>query len=321
MRKKTKMWLIAATSLTLLGCIMAGGSMFMSDWNFSKLSTVKYETHEYVLEQGFENIRIVTNTADVTLLPSSDDNTSVVCYEQKNVNHCVTSDHQTLSIEVVDNRKWYEHIGINFSTPKITVYLSQKAYAALSITSNTGHVTIPGNFTFESIDISEHTGNVSCNASVSGKIKIRTTTGDIQTENLSANHLDLSVSTGNISVSGVTCTENVEIRVSTGSANINNVTCGNLISEGNTGKISFKNVIAAEKFSVQRSTGDVSFVRCDAAEIFITTDTGDVKGSLLSEKVFIIETDTGRINVPWTTSGGKCDIHTDTGDISIELDK
>ena len=27
----------------------------------------------------------------------------------------------------------------------------------------------------------------------------------------------------------------------------------------------------------------------DAAELFITTDTGDVEGSLLTEKVFIVE--------------------------------
>lgn len=82
-----------------------------------------------------------------------------------------------------------------------------------------------------------------------------------------------------------------------------------------------KNVIATEKFSIERSTGDVTFDGADAAEIFVKTDTGDVKGSLLTDKVFITETDTGRVDVPKTTIGGRCEITTDTGDISIEIKK
>ena len=49
------------------------------------------------------------------------------------------------------------------------------------------------------------------------------------------------------------------------------------------------------------------------------THTGDVSGNLLSDKVFITETDTGRIDVPKTTTGGKCEIKTDTGDIRISI--
>ena len=41
----------------------------------------------------------------------------------------------------------------------------------------------------------------------------------------------------------------------------------------------------------------------------------------LTEKIFIAKTDTGEIKVPETTSGGKCKITTDTGDIKIEIKK
>ena len=51
----------------------------------------------------------------------------------------------------------------------------------------------------------------------------------------------------------------------------------------------------------------------------ITTDTGNVKGSLLSEKVFIVSTDTGKKQVPNTITGGRCEITTDTGDIIISI--
>ena len=71
---------------------------------------------------------------------------------------------------------------------------------------------------------------------------------------------------------------------------------------------------------MERSTGDVTFTDADASEITVQTDTGDVSGSLLTEKVFITETDTGKVSVPNTVTGGRCKITTDTGDIRITVD-
>jgi len=77
--------------------------------------------------------------------------------------------------------------------------------------------------------------------------------------------------------------------------------------------------VAEQLLSIERSTGDVQFDGCDAGEIYVETDTGAVKGTLLSEKVFIVESDTGSIRVPKSVTGGKCEITTDTGDIKIDI--
>ena len=120
-------------------------------------------------------------------------------------------------------------------------------------------------------------------------------------------------------VADADCTGDVSIHVSTGEAYLTDVTCENIFSDGNTGEIDLRNVLAAGKISIERSTGDVDFDGCDAAELFIQTDTGDVEGSLRSDKVFVTTTDTGDVDVPKTTSGGICEIITDTGDIRMNI--
>jgi len=80
-----------------------------------------------------------------------------------------------------------------------------------------------------------------------------------------------------------------------------------------------KNVVAEEKLTIKRSTGHVKFESCDAAEINVKTDTGDVTGTLLSEKLFLCKTDTGRVDVPKATAGGVCEVTTDTGDIRLKI--
>ncbi|MBE6638091.1 MAG: DUF4097 domain-containing protein [Ruminococcaceae bacterium] len=319
MSKKTKIWLILASFLVLFGCIILGGVMTVLKWDFTKLSTIKYETTDYEINENYKNISIVTDTADIVFVPSYNLKSSVVCYEPKNAKHSVTVKDDTLIIEVLDTRKWYEYIGINFSIPKVTVYIPQGEYGALTIKSSTGDVKIPQDFKFESIDISESTGNVTNYASALELLKIKTSTGEIFVENVSAGTLDLSVSTGDVTASSITCKGDIHIKVSTGDTKLTDITCKSVTSSGSTGDISLKNVIAMEKFYIERSTGDVKLDGADAAWIFIKTDTGHVKGSLLTDKVFITQSDTGSIHVPKTITGGKCEIITDTGDIKITI--
>ncbi len=299
MSKKTKTWLVIAAFLAVIGGVIFGGVMMKLEWDFTKLSTVEYVSNDYEITENYRNITIVTDTADVVFAPSETATSSVVCYEQKNMVHTVAVRDGTLFIEIVDTRKWYEYIGIAFGSPQITVYMPQGEYGVLSVKSSTGDVTSDA-FSWQ-------------------EIKINTSTGNIRVENASVEMLDLSVSTGKVTVTDVTCEGDVKINVSTGKTSITDVRCKTVISNGNTGDILLQNVIAAEKFSIERSTGDVRFDGCDAADIVVKTDTGDVKGSLLSDKVFIARTDTGRINVPHTTRGGRCEITTDTGNITVNV--
>ena len=277
----------------------------------------QYETNEYSITDPFRSISVTTDTPDIVLIPS--ETVSVVCTEQENAKHSVSVKDGILQIEIIDQRKWYERIGLNFGTAKIAVYIPQAQYETLTIQGSTGKVNIPEGYGFTMLDIHQSTGDVTCQASTAETLKIKTSTGSIHVENVIAGHLELSVTTGKITITDVRCSGDMQVSVSTGKTSMTNVTCKNLTTNGNTGDIVLKNVVAEEKFTIKRSTGHVKFEGCDAAEIQVTTDTGDVTGTLLSEKVFQCETDTGKVDVPKTTSGGPCEVKTDTGDIRLKI--
>lgn len=319
MRTQTKIWLVVAISLLLIGCIVFGCVMMKLHWNFQQLYTTKFVTNIHEITDAYTDISVIVDTADITFVPSEDGVCKVVCYEETNARHKVTVQDAMLIVQVVNEKKWYEYIGIHFNSPRVTVYMPQGTYGALDIKFDTGDVEIPQAFAFDSIKAQGSTGDIANLASASDGIKIWTSTGDIRVEKVSASALDLAVSTGKVTVSDVTSTGDVALSVNTGKTYLSNVTCAGVVSDGDTGDISLKNVVAQNTMSVVRSTGDVTFDRCDAAEISVSTDTGDVRGSLLTDKVFITQTDTGRIRVPDTVSGGRCQITTDTGDIDITV--
>ena len=319
MSKTAKTWLIVATSLILIGAIIFSGVMSVLKWDFSKLSTTKFQTNTYAITENYKNISIKSNTADISFISTDSDKTTVVSNEEINLKHSVTVKDDTLLIEINDTRKWYQYIGVSFGKQNITVNLPKGEYGALSINTDTSDVEIASDFKFESVDISLSTGDVTNLASANDFIKIKTSTGNIDTKNISANSVNLTASTGKISAENLNSNGDIKLKVSTGKTNLSNIKCKNLISSGSTGDIYLNNVISTEKFDIKRSTGNVKLEFCDANELSITTDTGDVKGSLLSDKVFITKTDTGKIDVPKTLTGGKCEISTDTGDIIITI--
>ena len=134
--------------------------------------------------------------------------------------------------------------------------------------------------TFGDIAVSARTGDIKCLASARGEMSLEASTGGIELENVRA----------------------TTVTVASG-----------------TGDIKLKNTLLSGALHVEVGTGDVSFEDFDAAEIFVKTTTGSVKGSLLSEKVFIVSARTGKTDVPRTVSGGRCEITTGTGDIIITV--
>ena len=183
-----------------------------------------------------------------------------------------------------------------------------------------GTVELPDAFSFETVEISGDTSSVLCRATVSKQLKIELDMGDMQLENLSAGSLDLATDTGDVTVTSVTCDKDMEVEVDTGSARLTDVECSSLTAIADTGDLLLEQVTATGAMTLQSEVGAVQFDSCDAGELYIVTDTGDVTGTLLSEKVFLVESDTGDIDVPKTVTGGVCEIRTDTGDIQITLE-
>lgn len=316
----TKIGLIIGAVLVIVGLLILTVMLWINHWDFSKLSTGKYITNPHPIGEDFTDISITTDTADVLFVPSDDGSCQVVCFEEETVPHRVSVSDGCLTVRVEDHRKWYEHFVIHFKTPKITVTLPRQAYESLTVKGSTGDTVLPGDFSFEHIDIRSSTGAVSCRASASESLTVRLTTGNIDLQELSAGSLDLSVSTGHVTGSRLTCTGPLHIGVSTGKATLSHSTCGSLTSTGSTGNVFLEHVTVEDALCIERSTGDIEFVLCDAAALSIQTDTGDVTGSLRSDKVFITQTDTGRVEVPQTATGGRCQITTGTGDIKIRIE-
>lgn len=320
MKKRTKVWLMVATALILVGCILFVGVMSVLKWDFKKLSTRKYETNTHIVTDSFRHISITADTADIRFEPTEDETVSVVCYEDIAFPHTVSVEGDTLVIKSEKAQRWYHYVGIGFAHTTITVYLPEGEYGDLRIQASTGDVYIPIYYTFVGMDIRVSTGDVSSFAGVVGDAKIHTTTGDVNLKAFQAASLDVSVSTGDISVKNVSV-DAMRLSVTTGKTAVRGVYCHDFTSNGTTGDLHMRDVLATGAFAIKRTTGDVNFDSCDAETMRVTTGTGDILGTLRTQKTFVTDTDTGSVRLPhMAPDGGLCELTTTTGNIHITLE-
>lgn len=316
---KSKKWIIISAVLLGVGVLICAAAFAMLGFDITKLNTLKLVSNTYEVSGDFNNISIAADIENISFAFSDDGSCKVICYEEEDDTHNVRIENNTLTIDKAKKH----HINFSFfvvtESPKITVYLPKTYYQALTVASDTGDIVIPKEFSFESINAVLSTGDVTCLASADKTIDIKVNTGDIHISDISAAELKLVNDTGDIDISDSALTENIYIEEDTGDVILKGVSCKNLAWLGDTGDLIMTDVIASEEFRLEGDTGDIKFNGCDAGTIYAKTDTGDIIGTLLGDKVFITETDTGKVNVPKTITGSRCELTTDTGDIRIEL--
>lgn len=317
--KKMRIAMIVSVIIVAAGVVLSLVGLLMMRFDWKRLDLSHYQSKNHEISEDFNSISIDVDTADVILRLSQDGVCRVSCFEDERNPHTVTVQDGTLQIRVTAS-KWYHHIGFfNFNEPSVTVSLPKAAYDALQIKTNTGDVTLPGELSFKNAAVECDTGDVNWRSAVSDTLSVITDTGDIEIVGVSPSTLSAKTHTGDISVGEGKIAEKLEVTTHTGEVDLFAIECGALTVESDTGDVEMKELLAAETISVITNTGDVALDRCDAAAITVRTDTGDVFGVLLSEKVFLTKTDTGDVDVPKGTSGGTCEIVTDTGDIEFEI--
>lgn len=264
-------------------------------------SIFKSKLTEKTIEVGedFSNIQINTDTTDVVFSLSEDGSCRILCRETEQQPHTAKVENGTLFIKQENDREWYHYIGFHFEIPSVEIQLPKAAFESLTLEGDTGDVVIPETLTF-------------------ADVKIDSDTGDVDVRSQVEKTLCIELSTGRILVSGVNC-EQIDLQTSTGDIHFTRGSCKNLTTVSDTGRQTMENVVASGDVRMVSDTGDIRLADFDGATISITTDTGDVTGTILTEKIFFAETDTGRVKVPRCTSGGSCEITTDTGDIILQL--
>ena len=104
MKRATKLWLLTAAALIVLGMLGAVCVMAVNHWDFAQLGR-RYESETNEIGEAFESISIRTDTEDLLLMPAADGKCRAEFYDEGTKAHTAAVKDGTLTIETADTRK------------------------------------------------------------------------------------------------------------------------------------------------------------------------------------------------------------------------
>lgn len=318
--KKAKTTLIIAASLIVLGLIVAFFGIRGFKYDFKALDTSTISTNTYTVKEDFSCVSLTDDATDVEFVISDSGECKVVCTEDEKELHSVTVKDDILVIgkDADAEKRWNWNIGITLKNPQITVYLPAREYDSLNVKLSAGSAAVHDGLIFKTASIETDTGDVSVISADIGNLFIDVSTGDLKVKEISSDTVHLAVTTGYIEAEALKGNADIQFSATTGDVKLRDISCGSIRGKTETGDILLENTAASGEIKCECDTGSVRLYGIDAGSLSFHTDTGDVTGTVLSDKIYIVETDTGDIDVPYSTNGGTCEISTDTGDIMIK---
>ncbi len=288
-------------ALTLIagGILIALCGMLAMGFDFTGMNTLNSVTNTCDVDETFTNIAVKGAECDIRLLPSEDGTCRVVCTESDSIRHSIEVVNGTLNITRHDRRSWYMHFGVWWGSMDIVIYLPESELGELNATSVSGDIEIPEDFSFETAALQSTSGDITCHAHVEKDLSAATTSGNIRLGGSDCEALSVSSTSGDISITDVRC---------------RNAEAGTV-----SGNLKLSGVVAGEILRTKSVSGDTGLSRCDADALILSSTSGNIEGSLLTDKSFAANTTSGDVSLPQTSADTTCEVSTVSGDIAFSI--
>ncbi len=280
MNKRRNAMLIASAAIGI-GLVMILASLALTGFDFRKLGTSETKTENYEFTESFTKIEIAAVSSDVRFARSTDGKAHIESVHSVALKEDVGVQNGVLRLEQ-NGEGGVKFFVWNFGdNERMTVYLPQAEYEALTVATASGDVDVPEELSFTDATLATASGDVRFRARCAGNMTVSTVSGRIEAGDMELRRLDLATTSGDIEL---------------------------------------KSLRASEKLAIHTVSGDVALDRCDGGEIDLKTTSGEIEGTLLTGKVFEVHTTSGKVKVPSDTAGAPlCTIHTVSGDVKLHV--
>ncbi len=303
MKLAKKIAIITALLLIFAGVITAVCGALYTDWGkySTPLDFFSYEKESGMIDitESFESISVNLTEKDLRIRPSDDSEIKIDYSQRKGMEFSATVENGVLTISEKRTGGLWSHISFGENHSHCTLYIPKGEYKNLTVTTASGDVVVPADFSFEGAELRTTSGDVSVFANITDELDISTASGDVTIANIVCDKIYASTVSGEIELNDVKAAS-MELKSTSGDTELQEVVCEGLLK-------------------CQSTSGEIELSRCDGSELELKSTSGDISGTLLSEKVFMPESTSGDINVPYGGNGGKCKIETTSGDISFRI--
>ncbi len=321
MKKATKLALLVAAALVLAGCGITGTALALGgQFDAGSPREVTHMLEERPDATAIETVMVSVSEADVRILRAEGEQVYAICTENDRLHYTLTEEGGALILSRVDDRRWYERIGISTVTPKVDLYLPGGVYDGLDIRTASGDIECAADgLSFGQAILYATSGSIRFASPVHESLLATTSSGSIALADFSVASLEATASSGRVSLSDLTA-DHARLESASGSIELSYVRGDALRIIASSGAVRLFDAVAAESLTVETSSGDIRLDGCDAPAISLAASSGNITGALLSGKLYDVRTGSGQTDYPASVAdGGTCTVRTSSGNVDLTV--
>ena len=230
-------YVIAGTLLILAGVAIIAGVIAANGNSLPKIANQEIETQTYDFSEEIRAISVSTKIDKVTVKPSDDGLSHVICEEIPSMKHVVEVKDGVLTVTVNDDGTLSGKLSLLGKETSVTIMIPEGR--------------------LDSVDISATTGSAELDKIEAGSLKLVLSTGSARLIDAKADSIDVTATTGSVKAENLECSGKISIGSNTGSVTLKDVNCAELDVSGKTGSAKLSNVTASGAIGVKLTTGSV----------------------------------------------------------------
>lgn len=307
MKKSTKISLLVSLALVLAGALMIFISLLGVGFDMRNFSDMTFEKKVFDITDSFEVVHIIEETDDIELYPSDEKTCKIVCYDSDRTYHECFVDKKSDKLEknhlrvlYRDERAWYEKIMPLFKGDrKVQIYLPEKAYNELAVSSVNSDISVPSDFTFDKANIHTVNGKIGLNANITKWVSVEATNGEINLSGEISGKIHADTVNGKITAKNIKSAETADFSTTNGNIELDGDTVVYLCAHSTNGSIKFGTTVSDR--------------------IDIETVNGSITGTVVPDKKCVGRSVNGNVSVPnKVDSNGDYYFKTVNGNIDIK---
>ena len=191
--------------------------------------------------------------------------------------------------------------------------------ANISAQSTKGDVSAENVLAENEMKIEATSGDIRLLCVRSGELTVGSVSGDISIDKASSFGLIARSTNGDMAIRNVISETDISVSAVNGDVKLSGIKARDVVSSSVNGDIAFTSVTATGSIRISNQNGDIHLTESDAGDLTLKTTSGDISGTLLTEKIFSATALSGSVSVPHTSSGGRCEAKTLSGDITLRI--
>lgn len=320
-KKSTKIWLIAALVLILLGTVI--GTVCLKtvgyDWSAFRLNdSFTQETQQ--IHQSIQDLDVFIQSGSLYIKLTADENPSVTSKLNGSSKVSVDIEDQKLIVrsESAEEMEWYERIWYT-QDETITINLTRKEYREITVYSQSADVFVQDQLQCFDANIETNSGDVVCDLNVQQTLNCKSGSGDAE---ITGTFNNLSVVSGSGTIDCNNCKAGaISLLTASGECTVRRSDCQQTVIISDSGDIFLMNTALADTLRVSTHSGDVMLTYCTANAIKIGTTSGDVLGVTDLDWKYTVHTGSGYVLVPTSAGEHACIVRTTSGDVDFQKPK